>query len=117
MRFIVDAQLPRRLCHRLLEHDHDAVHTLDLPHANRAPDSVINELSVADERVVMTKDSDFVESLIVHGLPYKLLLVSTGNIHNSELEDILIQHLDTLVEGLQTHAFIEINRTSIHFHF
>jgi predicted nuclease of predicted toxin-antitoxin system len=117
MRFLVDAQLPRRLCHRLREHGHDAVHTLDLADANRTSDAVINELSAADERVVMTKDSDFVESLIVHGLPYKLLLVSTGNIRNSELEDILIQNLDVLVEGLQTHVFVEVDRTAIRFHF
>ena len=116
MRFLVDAQLPRRLCHRLRERGHDAVHTLDLPQGNRTPDVVINELSVAEERVVVTKDSDFVESLIVQDVPYKLLLVSTGNIRNSELEGILIQNLDAVVAGFETHVFIEIDRTAIHFH-
>ena len=35
---------------------------------------------VAEERVVVTKDGDLVDSMIVQGVPYKLLLVSTGNI-------------------------------------
>lgn len=48
MRFLVDAQLPRRLSHRLREHGHDAVHTLDLPEGNRTSDEVINQLSVAE---------------------------------------------------------------------
>ena len=30
MKFLADAQLPRRLCHRSRECGHDAVHTLDL---------------------------------------------------------------------------------------
>jgi predicted nuclease of predicted toxin-antitoxin system len=31
MKFLVDAQLPRRLTYRLREAGHDALHTLDLP--------------------------------------------------------------------------------------
>ncbi len=31
MKFLVDAQLPRRLIHRLRESGHEAKHTLDLP--------------------------------------------------------------------------------------
>jgi predicted nuclease of predicted toxin-antitoxin system len=36
MKFLVDAQLPRRLIHRLREAGHDAIHTLDLPDGNRS---------------------------------------------------------------------------------
>ena len=116
MRFLVDAPLPRRLCYRLRERGHDAVHTLDLPDGNRTPDTVINEFSLAEKRAVVTKDSDFVESLIVQGVPYKLLLVSTGNIRNSHLEQILLDNLDVLTEGFEAHVFIEIDRAAIHFH-
>jgi predicted nuclease of predicted toxin-antitoxin system len=31
MKFLVDAQLPRRFCGWLTEAGHDALHTLDLP--------------------------------------------------------------------------------------
>lgn len=117
MRFLVDAQLPRRLCHQLRERDHDAVHTLDLPVGNRTPDAAINQLSVAEERVVVTKDDDFVDSLIVQGVPYKLLLVSTGNISNRKLEALFFQNLEALVTGFEVYDFIEIDRTALRFHF
>lgn len=38
MRFLVDAQLPKRLAIWLAGAGHDAVHTLDLPHTNRTLD-------------------------------------------------------------------------------
>jgi len=43
MKFLVDAQLPRRLVFRLQESGHEAIHTLDLPLGNRTPDSLIND--------------------------------------------------------------------------
>ncbi len=37
MKFLVDAQLPRRLCIWLRQQGHDAVHTLDLDSGNLNP--------------------------------------------------------------------------------
>ncbi len=54
MKFLIDAQLPRRLAGRLREVGFDAIHTLDLPLANRTPDAIINEVSVNEQRVVVT---------------------------------------------------------------
>jgi predicted nuclease of predicted toxin-antitoxin system len=94
MRFLIDAQLPRRLVARLREAGHEATHTLDLPRGNSTSDSVINELSAREGYVVVTKDADFVNTFHLHGKPHKLLLISTGNIRNSELETLLIQNLE-----------------------
>ena len=52
LRFLVDAQLPKRLAYLLRDEGHDAVHTLDLPTANRTADESINALSLRQERVV-----------------------------------------------------------------
>jgi len=116
MKFLVDAQLPRRLASRLHEAGHEAMHTLDLPLGNRTPDSVINELSLREGYVVVTKDADFVNSFLLHQQPRKLLLVSTGNIRNSELELLFISNLETIVHQFGTFDFIEINRQAIIFH-
>jgi predicted nuclease of predicted toxin-antitoxin system len=78
MIFLVDAQLPRRLVTLLRQAGYDALHTLDLPLGNRTTDTIINELSINEQRVVVTKDSDFVDSLVLRGQPWKLLLVSTA---------------------------------------
>ena len=59
MRFLVDAQLPVRLARHLEAAGHDAVHTSDLPEANRTTDGEIARLADAEDRVVVTKDRDF----------------------------------------------------------
>ncbi|HSG39552.1 MAG TPA: DUF5615 family PIN-like protein, partial [Thermoanaerobaculia bacterium] len=73
MRFLVDAQLPRRLAHRLRQEGFEVIHTLDLPLGNRTPDGAISELSVRDEYIVVTKDEDFVSSFHLQRRPRKLL--------------------------------------------
>lgn len=88
MKFLVDAQLPRRLARWLQSNGHDVVHTLDLPNGNATTDVEINDLSTAEQRTVITKDADFVHSFLLNGRPYKLLLVSTGNIRNADLETV-----------------------------
>lgn len=116
MKFLVDAQLPRRLVSRLREAGHEAVHTLDLPLGNRTPDSAINELSISEGYVVITKDADFVNSFLLHQRPHKLLLVSTGNIRNSELESLFMSNLGRIAEQFDTFYFIEINQKTVIFH-
>ncbi len=64
MNFLVDAQLPRRLAYHFRAAGHDALHTLDLPEGNRTTDHMINELSLREERIVVTKDEDFVTSFL-----------------------------------------------------
>ena len=95
---------------------YDAIHTLDLPHGNRTTDTIINELSINEQRVVVTKDSDFVDSLVLRGQPWKLLLVSTGNIPNTELVPLFLANIERIAEAFETFAFIEINRTNVIFH-
>ncbi len=70
MKFLVDAQLPKRLVLRLREAGHDAVHTLDLPSGNRTSDAEIKAISIEKQRVVITKDSDFVDSFLLQKLPW-----------------------------------------------
>ncbi|HEU0145082.1 MAG TPA: DUF5615 family PIN-like protein [Nitrososphaera sp.] len=116
MKFLVDAQLPRRLISRLGEAGHEAIHTLDLPLGNRTPDSVINELSIREGYVVITKDADFVNSFLLHRRPHKLLLVSTGNIRNSELESLFMSNLESIAGKFDLFDFIEVNRKAVIYH-
>jgi predicted nuclease of predicted toxin-antitoxin system len=116
MKFLVDAQLPRRLAQRLQAVGHDALHTLDLPDQNRTTDQSILAIAAAEERVVVTKDADFVHSHILLGEPAQLLLIATGNITNAELETLLLPQLPAIVSALETHAFVEMNRHSLIIH-
>jgi predicted nuclease of predicted toxin-antitoxin system len=116
MKFLVDAQLPRRLARWLHDAGYDTVHTLDLASGNRTSDAEINALSISEQRVVITKDSDFVDSFVLRSQPWKLLLISTGNISNRDLEQLFTANLSTIVTGFATFDFIELGRTNIIFH-
>ena len=62
MKFLVDAHLPLHLAYRLQDAGYDTIHTRDLPLENRTPDGTINQISVDEKRIVITKDADFVNS-------------------------------------------------------
>ena len=113
MNFLVDAHLPRHLALLLRECGYDAIHTLDLAEGNRTTDSRINEISGIERRTVITKDADFVNSFLISRRPYKLLLVSTGNISNKELEKIFVKNLPAIVSALTNFDYIELTRTSL----
>jgi len=49
----------------LHQRGHDAVHTLDLPEGNHTPDDRLCDLCGSDERVLISKDRDIVDSYIV----------------------------------------------------
>jgi predicted nuclease of predicted toxin-antitoxin system len=116
MKFLLDAQLPRRLALELATDGHDEVHTLDLPTANRTQDADISTLATQEGRVVVTKDNDFVVSFHLRGAPPKLLLVSTGNISNEKLSQLFAANLAALEKAFSQHVFVELSATAIMIH-
>jgi predicted nuclease of predicted toxin-antitoxin system len=116
MKFIVDAQLPQRLARTLAASGHDVLHTLDLPQGNRTPDAEITTLADKEGRVVVTKDSDFVTTFLLRGEPAKLLLISTGNIANDALCQLLTDNLAALERVFATHGFVEMSASAITIH-
>lgn len=80
MKFLVDAQLPPSLARLLTDNGHDAIHTLSLPEKNFTSDQTINKISIREERILISKDSDFYHSFLLKREPYKILLVRAGNL-------------------------------------
>jgi len=113
MKFIVDARLPPRQCGLLQAAGHDAVHTQQLTEQNRTTDNVINDLSVKEKRVVVTKDTDFYHSHVLHGRPWKLLLVRTGNTRVRELKALFQQHLSAIEIALEHNSLVELGRGKV----
>lgn len=115
MKFLIDAQLPLRFVQWLEQREHEARHTLELPLGNRTPDSEVIACALREARIVVTKDSDFVQTFLLTGQP-RLLFISTGNISNSELELLLRRNLPAIESAFASFQFIEITRTDLIIH-
>jgi len=113
IKFLIDAHLPKKLSLFLCWKGYDSVHTLDLPNKNKTKDSQINQISIDEQRVVISKDLDFIESLLISNKPYKLIYVSTGNITNKQLLDIFSQNIEKIVEYACEYRLIEITDKNI----
>ena len=108
MNFMVDAQLPRRLAQAITALGGDALHTLDMPAGNLTTDREITQLAMRENRVVVTKDSDFVDSFLLRGEPAKRLFITTGNIPNNDLLALLQANWPTLQSMLSQGDFVEL---------
>jgi predicted nuclease of predicted toxin-antitoxin system len=74
------------------------------------------EVARDESRVVVTKDSDFVDSFFLRGEPEKLLFIATGNISNNDLIQLLRSNWMQLLSMLAQGDFVELNRTSLLLH-
>jgi predicted nuclease of predicted toxin-antitoxin system len=117
MKFIIDAQLPLQLAQWLVYKGYDAVHTLQLPEKNLTDDTIVIQISMEQERIVISKDSDFYDNFILKGQPYKLLMVTTGNIVNKELLQLFQNNFEQLKDLLINHQVIELNNETIIVHY
>jgi len=113
MKFIVDAHIPKKLSLFLSWKGYDSIHTLDLPNKNWTKDSEINQISLDEKRVLISKDLDFIESLLISNKPYKLIYLSTGNITNKMLLEIFSKNIEQIVELVSHNRLIEITNDSI----
>ena len=113
MKFLIDEQLPYLLADWLQDKGHDAVHVTSLLTNERIPDGYICERSMVEERVVITKDTDFFNTYLIKQQPYKLIYVTTGNLKNRQLLDLFRISLGQLITTLETAQVIEINQLAM----
>lgn len=81
MKFLVNAHLPRHLVQLLKDKGHDAIHTRDLPQANRTLDSEIRAISLREQRILITKDADFFRFLPVETRTIQVAADNDGQHH------------------------------------
>ena len=78
-----------------------------------APTETINQLSLTEQRAVITKDSDFYHSHLLLRRPWKLLLVRTGNIGTRELAALFQRHLPAIVAAFDENSLVELDRQAV----
>ncbi len=113
MKFLVDAQLPFRLKLWLEFRGFDTIHTDDLPKQHLTTDLEI--VCVADEqnRIVISKDSDFLKLRILQNKPKRILMITTGNIANKHLLAMFEQNFETAKKLFNTFDVVEMNNSFV----
>ena len=117
MKFLVDAHLPMRLANWLKERGHDGIHTRELPLKNETDDIDIIQLSVDQDRIVVSKDEDFFKYFILKGQPPKLLMLTMGNIVNKELIDLFEKNIGQIETDLKFNKVVELGNDTVTVHF
>lgn len=95
---------------------HDVVHTSELPNGNRTPDREITGIAEVQDRIVVTKDRDFVDGHLLSAEPRRLLLVSTGNIRNDDLMVLFARYSEALARQFDDVDFVELDRAVLILH-
>ena len=113
MKFIIDAQLPYGLKLFFSDNGIDAVHTDDMPAKERTTDKEIIKLSELENRIIITKDKDFLDSHLIYNQPKKLVLITTGNIKNKALFTLIKNNYKIIIDLLPNHSLIELNSFGI----
>lgn len=99
LKFIVDTQLPPSLALKLRMYGTgaDAVHTTNYANGHLMNDKEIRKIAVAENRIIITKDSDFFDYFILKGIPPKILLLELGNISNVRLFAIIDANISEII--------------------
>jgi predicted nuclease of predicted toxin-antitoxin system len=113
MKFLVDAQLPYRLKLWLIAEDFDAIHTDDLPNQHLTTDLEIVRVADEENRIVISKDSDFLKLRILQNKPKRLLMLTTGNIVNKDLLILFEQNFETAQKLFNTYDVVEMNNSFV----
>jgi predicted nuclease of predicted toxin-antitoxin system len=116
LKFLVDAQLPKKLSDFLNSKGFVSRHTLDLPHKNATTDTYIKEITLKEQLILITKDDDFLHSFLLEKKPSKLILIKTGNLPNQKLLEIFDKGLMVITSLIDTHPLIEITNSEIISH-
>jgi predicted nuclease of predicted toxin-antitoxin system len=110
MKIWVDAQLPPTLANWLTDtFDLEATALRDLE-LRDAQDIEMFEAARAENAVIMTKDSDFIDLVCRLGSPPQILWLTCGNVTNRNLRRLLAATLPDALERLrQGEVIIEIS--------
>lgn len=114
MRFLLDQNLSPMLADLLTQQGHDAVHVRELG-MSRSSDADIMATAVAEDRIVISSDTDFGELLAKTNAaaPSLLLFRRQGQRRVADLAILLEANLPTVIEDLDSGAIVVIDANRI----
>ncbi|OAQ41907.1 hypothetical protein A5893_01960 [Pedobacter psychrophilus] len=84
-----------------------------MPNQNFTDDNEILKFALEENRIVITKDSDFLDSYLLKSEPKKLLLIRTGNITNQMLLKIFSDKLEIITKLISESNLVEVTQNFI----
>ena len=88
-----------------------AIHATDL--GERKTDSEIWEYAKQQDLVIITKDPDFYDRVLLVGPPPSIVWVRVGNMKRKELENMILLIWNDVESFLNSYALIEITSDGI----
>lgn len=104
IKFIVDTQLPPGLSDYWRAQNHNAKHTTNFPSGHLLKDAEIIRIAIDEERVIITKDRDFLDYYLLKEPPPRVLLLQFGNMGNPALLKLFAANHAQLVGALENGA-------------
>lgn len=92
MKLLLDANISWRISQNLKSYFDDCIHVDFTNLSKPARDIDIWKYAKANNFVVVTNDSDFINFVNLYGFPPKIILLRTGNQSNNYLESLMISN-------------------------
>ena len=102
-RLLIDENLPFSLGSRL---GVDYIHAPQI--AEQASDSLLWQQARENDWVVLTRDTDFFDRLLVRGTPPKIVWVRLGNVRKNDLLRMLEDRWPAVQKLLKLHDLVEV---------
>lgn len=78
---------------------YDATHTyVDYPNGALFDDATIVQIALKENRIVISKDKDFLNHFVRYGAPPSVLLITLGNISNLSLKQYFEDHFSEITD-------------------
>ena len=77
-RFLIDTQLPPLLAAYLTTKGFDAIHTTFFENGHLLKDAEISIIAITENRIIITKDGDFLDRYTIYGAPPKVYYFNWG---------------------------------------
>jgi len=107
-KFLIDENLPKTL---KLQTNDKFIHVCNLD--KQMTDSEIWEYAKQNDCIIITKDTDFFERIILLGTPPKIIWIRLGNIRRRQLEQNIVNKWDEIIQKIDEYDLLEIHNTKI----
>jgi len=106
--FLVDENLPKTI---RLQGNCKILHVADFK--RQMSDSEIWQYAKENNCIIITKDTDFYQRVVLYGAPPKIIWIRLGNMRRKQLEQKIYNMWDNIVHKIEKYDLLEIHDDKI----